>query len=326
MSMQGRSISFVFPIFNEAGNIALLHKTVSEVVGGLDYAWEFVYVNDGSTDESLDLLRQLQRDDPRVVVLDFARNYGHQIAVTAGIDTASGDAVIIMDSDLQDPPAVCLELIAKWEEGWDVVYAQRRTRKDTAFKRVTAALFYKVLDRMAEVAIPPDTGDFRLLDRRVADEVKKYREHDRFIRGMVSFVGFRQTAVLFDRDDRNDGESGYPLAKMMKLAGDGIFGFSTYPLRVISRLGFLASGASVMGILYVLGVKMFRPDIAVAGWAFIVISVLLMGGLQLIMLGVLGQYVGRIYRQVQNRPLYAIRTSYGQLAEVPADPVRPAAP
>jgi dolichol-phosphate mannosyltransferase len=323
MSVRGRRISFVFPIFNEAGNIALLHQTVSDVVSGLDHSFEFIYVNDGSTDESLDLLRRLHEEDPRVLVVDLARNFGHQIAVTAGLDIATGDAVIIMDSDLQDPPAVSVELIAKWEEGWDVVYAQRRTRKDTAFKRVTASLFYKTLDRMADIEIPPDTGDFRLLDRRVADEVKKYREQDRFIRGMVSFVGFRQTAVLFDRDDRYDGESGYPLAKMMKLAGDGIFGFSTYPLKVISRLGFTASAASVVGILYVLAVKIFRPDVVVAGWAFIVISVLLMGGLQLIMLGVLGQYIGRIYRQVQNRPLYAIRDVYQRTASAPSLPDSP---
>lgn len=319
MTTRGRQIAFVFPIYNESGNIVLLHRTVSEVVSGLDYEIQMVFVNDGSTDDSLALLRDLQSRDPRVLVLDLARNFGHQIAVTAGIDEAEGDAVIIMDSDLQDPPAVALELIAKWEEGWDVVYAQRRTRKDTLFKRFTASLFYTLLDRMADVRIPPDTGDFRLLDRRVADEIKKFREHDRFIRGMVSFVGFRQTAVQFDRDGRHEGESGYPLATMVKLAGDGIFGFSTYPLRVISRLGFLASALSVVGILYVLGVKLFRPDVAVAGWAFIVISILLMGGLQLIMLGVLGQYVGRIYRQVQARPLYAIRDSYGRGDAVDGD-------
>ena len=319
MSLRGRRISFVFPIFNEEGNIVLLHQTVSDILRDLDYSAELIYVNDGSSDRSLDLLLQLQQEDERILVLDFARNYGHQIAVTAGLDVATGDAVIIMDSDLQDPPAVSLELIAKWEQGWDVVYAQRRTRKDTIFKRATAALFYKMLARMADVDIPPNTGDFRLLDRQVVDEVKKYREQDRFIRGMVSFVGFRQTAVPFDRDDRHLGESGYPLAKMMKLAGDGIFGFSTYPLRVIARVGFLASAASVLGIFYVLFVKIFRPDVAVAGWAFIVISVLLMGGLQLIMLGVLGQYVGRIYRQVQNRPLYAVRSSYGHPKDTRGD-------
>lgn len=305
--MRGRSISYVFPIFNEAGNIPLLYERVCAAVDGTPYDVELLFVNDGSTDSSLADLLALRDHDERVVVIDLARNYGHQLAVTAGLDEASGDAVIIMDSDLQDPPAVSLELLEQWEAGFDVVYAQRRTRRDTAFKKATAAAFYKVLQKVSEIDIPPNTGDFRLLDRRVVEEINKFREHDRFIRGMVSYVGFRQVAVQFDRDERFAGVSGYPLGKMLKLAADGILGFSTFPLTIISRIGYAAAGLSVVGVLYALFMKLFVPDAVIEGWTFIVISVLFMGGLQLIMLGILGGYVGRIYKQVQSRPLYGVR-------------------
>jgi len=227
--------------------------------------------------------------------------------VTAGLDASTGDAVIIMDSDLQDPPAVSLRLLDRWEEGYDVVYAQRASRQDTAFKKWTASMFYSVLAKVAEIDIPKNTGDFRLLDRQVVDEINKFREQDRFIRGMVSYVGFRQIAVQFDRDPRFSGKSGYPLSKMFKLASDGILGFSTFPLTVISRVGFAVAALSVLGVAYAFFVRIFVPEVVVAGWAFVVISVLFIGGLQLMMLGILGGYVGRIYRQVQNRPLYAAR-------------------
>lgn len=308
--MRGISVSYIFPIYNEAGNIPLLYERVCEVVADLPYEIELLFVNDGSTDSSLTLLLEVREQDERVTVIDLARNYGHQLAVTAGLDAATGDAVIIMDSDLQDPPAVSLELLERWEAGYDVVYAQRRTRKDTHFKKTTAAIFYKVLQKVSEIDIPPNTGDFRLLDRRVVDEINKFREHDRFIRGMVSYVGFAQVAVQFDRDERFAGVTGYPLSKMLKLAADGILGFSTFPLTVISRIGFAAAGLSVMGVLYALYMKLFIPGAVVEGWTFIVIAVLFMGGLQLIMLGILGGYVGRIYTQVQNRPLYGVRNVY----------------
>lgn len=311
--MRGSSISFIFPIFNESGNIPLLYEKLREATKGLPYSIELLFVNDGSTDGSLELLELLRQKDSNVTIIDFARNYGHQLAVTAGLDAASGDAVIIMDSDLQDPPAVALELIAEWEAGYDVVYAQRRTRKDSAFKKATAALFYRILQRVAEIDIPPNTGDFRLMDRRVVDEVKKFREQDRFIRGIVSYVGFKQVAVEFDRDQRFAGTTGYPLRKMIKLATDGILGFSTFPLTLISRVGFTAAALSVIGVLYALFMKLFVPTAVIEGWTFIVISVLFMGGLQLIMLGILGGYVGRIYTQVQNRPLYGIRKIYGNV-------------
>lgn len=319
--MRGSRVSYIFPIFNEIGNIDLLYRTVDDVVRDLPYEVELIFVNDGSSDASLELLRGLEAGDARVRVLDLARNYGHQVAVTAGLDAAVGDAVIIMDSDLQDPPSVSVDLIARWEEGWDVVYAQRRTRKDTAFKKATAAIFYRGLRYMSDVDIPANTGDFRLLDRRVVDELKKYKEHDRFLRGMVSYIGFDQTAVLFDRDERHAGSSGYPLAKMITFATDGILGFSTFPLKLISRIGFVAAALSLLGGAYALVMKLFVPQVVVAGWTFIVMSILLMGGLQLIMLGILGGYVGRIYRQVQERPLYAVRESDRRQSREVRDPV-----
>ncbi|MGO4493455.1 glycosyltransferase family 2 protein [Arthrobacter sp. 2YAF22_2] len=308
--MRGASVSYIFPIYNETGNIPLLYQRVCEATADLPYDIELLFVNDGSADASLALLLDLQEHDDRVTVIDFARNYGHQLAVTAGLDAATGDAVIVMDSDLQDPPAVSRELLERWEDGYDVVYAQRRTRQDTAFKKATAAIFYKVLQKVSEIDIPPNTGDFRLLDRRVVEEIKKFREHDRFIRGMVSYIGFKQTAVQFDRDERFAGVTGYPLRKMLKLAADGILGFSTFPLTVISRMGFAAAGLSLLGVIYALYMKLFVPEAVIEGWTFIVIAVLFMGGLQLIMLGILGGYVGRIYKQVQNRPLYGVRNVY----------------
>lgn len=306
-----RNITFVLPIYNEAGNIPWLYERLDRVSAGLEYGVEIIFINDGSTDNSLELLNAIQRQDPRAIVIDLARNFGHQLAVTAGLDAATGDAVIILDSDMQDPPELCVELIERWEEGFDVVYAQRRTRKDTVFKKWTAAAFYRLLGRVADVDIPPNTGDFRLMDRRVVDEVNKYREHDRFLRGMVSHVGFSQVAVQFDRDERFTGTSGYPLRKMLKLAADGILGFSTFPLTLISRLGFAVAALSICGVLYAMYMKIFVPAAVVEGWTFIVISILFMGGLQLIMLGILGGYIGRIYTEVQNRPLYSIREIRG---------------
>lgn len=307
-----KKISYIFPIYNESGNIGLLYETMLETIAPVakKYRFEFVFINDGSRDDSLSLLNDLAQRDDRIVVIDFARNFGHQIAVTAGIDHASGDALIIMDSDMQDPPAVSLELIEKWEEGYEVVYAQRRSRKDTFFKKMTADIYYRTLQTLADIEIPRNTGDFRLIDRSVANEMKKYKEHNRFLRGMISFIGFRQTGVLFDRDARHAGETGYPLKKMIKFAIDGILGFSSAPLRAISRLGYIMAGLSVIGALYALLVKLFWPQHAVDGWTFIIISIFLVGGIQLVMLGVLGSYIGRIYTEVQGRPLYTVRTIF----------------
>lgn len=308
----GNVISFVFPIYNESGNIALLHETVDRVTKGLDEQLEFIYVNDGSSDDSLSLLRSVADSDPRVSVIDLSRNHGHQLAVTAGLDHAHGDAVIIMDADLQDPPEVALELIERWHEGYDVAYAQRRSREDTWFKKTTADLFYRLLNALSDIEIPRNTGDFRLISRRALDHMSQYREHDRFLRGMVSHVGFRQVAVPFDRHARHAGETGYPLKKMIRLASDGIMGFSSKPLALISQVGGIVAGLAFLGILYALVVRLGFPQHAVQGWTFTVIVILFVGGLQLVMMGIIGSYVGRIYTEVKRRPLYGVQEIYGR--------------
>lgn len=274
------------------------------------YDYELVFINDGSRDDSLEKLLNLQKKDKRISVLNFSRNFGHQMAVTAGLDFAKGDAVIIMDSDMQDPPKVSFDLIAEWEKGFQVVYAQRKTRKDGAFKKITASMYYRLLARFSDIDIPRNTGDFRLLDRAVVTELNKFRERNRYIRGLVSFVGFKQTAVQFDREERFAGVTGYPLKKMLKFAVDGLLGFSNIPLKLISQMGMILSGLSFLGIVYAVYVKIFDPSTTVPGWTFIVIAVLLMGGLQLMMLGVLGTYIGRMYTEIQQRPLYIISETY----------------
>ncbi|GAB3478079.1 glycosyltransferase family 2 protein [Amycolatopsis cihanbeyliensis] len=311
-----RTVAFVLPIFDEAGNIDRLHRTVDEVTSAVSdrYHFRFIYVDDGSKDESLARLNALADSDDRVTVVELSRNFGHQLAVTAGLDLVDADAAVVMDSDLQDPPRVALDLLAKWEQGYHVVYAQRRSRQDSAFKKATAAGFYWLLGKLAAIDIPKNTGDFRLLDRKVVDELRKYRERDRFLRGLVSYIGFRQIPVPFDREKRQAGSSGYPLRKMLRFAADGILGFSVAPLRLISRIGYTISLLSFAGILYVLGVKLFAPETAVPGWAFIMVATFFLGGIQLIMIGVLGSYIGRTYAQVQNRPLYtvaSVRTGLG---------------
>ncbi len=308
MTPARRLVAFVLPVHNEEDGLRTFHDalvTATDTRPDLDF--EFVYVDDGSRDASLDLLLALRDADDRVTVISLARNFGHQIAVTAGLDAAAGrDAVIVMDTDLQDPPEVGLRLIEAWESGVDVAYAQRRTRRDPAFKRGTAYAFYWLLTRLASVDIPRNVGDFRLMDRKVVAEVIRYREHDRFLRGIVAHVGFRQEAVPFDRDPRYAGSSSYPLRTMLKLAADGILGFSTFPLRLISRLGMLISLLSVLGALFVVYVRVFMPDKAVPGWAFITVGMFLLGGIQLLMMGVIGSYLGRVYVETQGRPLYSL--------------------
>jgi dolichol-phosphate mannosyltransferase len=301
-------VSYVLPVYNEQDGIQHFHDALTSALSERpEVTYELVYVNDGSADGSLALLRDLAKNDPRVRVLDLSRNFGHQIAITAGLDQATGDAVIIMDTDLQDPPKVSLELIDAWRDGAEIVHARRRTRRDTLFKRATAHAFYRLLRSAAEVDIPLDTGDFRLLDRRVAEELRLFRERGRFVRGIVASMGFRQTEVLFDRDERFAGETKYPLRKMARLAIDGVTGFSTMPLRLITRLGFLVLALSLVGIAYAVGMRIFRPEITVSGWTMTMVVVLFLGGTQMLSLGVLGSYIGRTYTEAQARPLYIVR-------------------
>lgn len=302
------AVAYVLPVFNEEANIAVFHAAlVAATDTRPDLDFEFVYVDDGSRDASLERLLALRERDERVSVIGFSRNFGHQIAVTAGLDQVEdADAAIVMDTDLQDPPRVSLQMIELWEAGVDVVYAQRRSRKDTWLKRFTAYAFYWVLGRLASIDIPRNTGDFRLMDRRVVREVNRYREQDRFLRGIVAHVGFRQEALLFDRDSRYAGTTGYPWRKMVAFAASGIFGFSTVPLKMISRLGYLISAISVLLAAYVFAVRIFTPDNAVPGWAFLGVGMFLLSGLQLIMMGVIGSYLGRVYVEIQDRPLYSV--------------------
>lgn len=308
MSSERRRVAYVLPVYEEAANIEVFHSVLVEATTSrADLDFEFIYIDDGSKDASLDGLLALRSADPRVTVLSLARNCGHQIAVTAGLDAATeADAVIVMDTDLQDPPAVSIEMLRLWDDGVDVVYAQRRTRKDGAFKRATAYGFYWLLDRMASIDIPRNVGDFRLMDRRVVAEVNRYREQDRFLRGIVAHVGFRQEALLFDRDARYAGSTGYSLRKLFSLAASGIIGFSTAPLKWISRFGIAISGVSVLLALYVLYVRLFQPQNSVPGWAFLGVGMFLLSGIQLIMMGVIGSYLGRVYVETQNRPLYSL--------------------
>ncbi len=303
------TISFVLPVYNEAECLEAFHRELSlSLDRHPEDDYELIYVDDGSRDDSGRILADLSSVDPRVRVVELSRNFGHQAAISAGLDLADGDAVIIMDTDLQDPPEVAFELIEKWREGWDVVYAQRRVRDDSVFKRATAALFYRLLSRLAEVDIPRNVGDFRLADRRVVEEIRRFTEHDRFVRGMFAYVGFRQIGVEFDRPARAAGESGYPLVRMMKLAADGVFGFSTAPLRFVRMVGFVIAALAFLGAGYVLAGKLLQPETVVPGWTFIVISVLFAAGVQIIMLGVVGAYVGRSYSESKNRPLYVVRS------------------
>lgn len=314
------SISVVVPIYNEAPIIPELHRRLTAVLAGVADSYELVFVNDGSRDASLDLLRHLVTSDPHARLVDLSRNFGHQIAITAGMDMARGDAVVVIDADLQDPPEVIPELIAKWREGYDVVYAVRARREgESFFKRATAAAFYRVINRITNVDIPVDTGDFRLMSRRAVEALKKVRERNRFIRGLVSWLGFRQIGVRYVRHERFAGETKYPLKKMLKFAFDGIASFSFLPLQLATYLGFVVSVSSFLGILYVLYLRMFTQE-TILGWASLMAAILFLGGVQLITLGIIGEYIGRIYDEAKGRPLYFTQEVLGFNQEISPPP------
>jgi dolichol-phosphate mannosyltransferase len=305
-------ISIVIPCYNEQevigetlGRLAQLCKTLP------DYDCEIICVDDGSRDKTYDLLRAAAETRPELRIVRFSRNFGHQIAVTAGIDAAAGDAVVLMDSDLQDPPEVVVDMVAKWEEGFDVVYGVRTSRAgETAFKLATARGFYRFLNTLSEVPIPLDTGDFRLMSRPVVDVLKAMPERHRFVRGMVAWIGFKQTALPYERVERFAGTSKYPLRKMLRFALDGLFSFSTKPLQVAVTLGLASAGFAMLGILYALALRVFS-SVWVEGWTALMIAVLFMGGVQLVSLGIMGEYIGRIYNEVKRRPLYIVGEKVG---------------
>lgn len=308
-------LSVIVPLYNEELVIEAMYAKLTEVLTQSDITYEIVMVNDGSRDRTMPLAQSICASDPRVKLLSFSRNFGHQIAITAGMDKCRGQAIIVIDADLQDPPAVIFEMIKKWKEGYQVVYGVREKRVgESWFKLFTAASFYRILKRMTSVDIPVDTGDFRLIDRRVLDEFKKMRERARFVRGMVSWIGFKQGAVYYSRDPRLAGETKYPFSKMLRFAIDGILSFSQVPLRFSSAFGLVSSAISFLFMVYGLVVKYFFPQNAIPGWASLFSAVLFLGGVQLICIGVLGEYVGRIYEELKRRPLYIVdrEVNFGQ--------------
>ena len=305
--MSNPIISIIAPIFNESGNIPELHRRVSETMNASGDEWELLFVDDGSTDGSTDMIRRLAQDDYHVRPVIFARNFGHQIAVTAGMDYSRGQAVVIIDSDLQDPPEVIPDLIAKWREGFEVVYAVRAEREgETWFKLFTAKLFYRLIYKITDVDLPLDTGDFRLLDRKVVNVLNQMREHHRFLRGMSVWVGFRQVGVPYKRAARYAGETKYPFRKMIRFASDAITSFSYFPLQLATYIGFLSAGISILAIPLVIILRLTGSQ-AFIGQATTLISVLFLGGVQLISLGILGEYIGRLFQEAKGRPLYIVR-------------------
>jgi len=322
--------SIIAPIYNEEGNIQKLYDRLSSVMDSTGETWELVTVNDGSRDGSARLIEALAAKDPRIKLINFARNFGHQIAVTAGLNHATGEAMVVIDADLQDPPELILEMVERWKAGYQVVYAVREERKgESWFKLFTAKLFYRLINRLTEVDIPLDTGDFRLMDRKVVDALNSMPEHNRFIRGLTSWIGFKQTGVTYVREAREWGETKYPLRKMVRFAMDAVTGFSYFPLQIMVYVSF------VLGVLAVLGIPIIAVLRVVLGFNFLggqvthIILLLLLSAFQLFFLFIMGQYVARIYDEVRGRPLYIVASTanLGEVnkpVETPARPPEPA--
>lgn len=303
--------SVIVPVYNEEAVLAESYRRLKNVMEQTNEHYELLFVNDGSRDRSAAILKELSERDQTVKVIDFSRNFGHQIAITAGMDYASGEAVIVIDADLQDPPELILKMIEKWKEGCDVVYAKRTKRKgESFFKKQTAALFYRILRMATDIDIPLDTGDFRLIDRQVCEEMKRLTEKNRFVRGLVSWTGFRQAAIEYVREERFAGESKYPLKKMLKLSIDGLTSFSHKPLKMAGYLGLLVSAAGFVYMLVALYLKLFTNN-TVPGWTSLVVIQLFFSGFVLFILGIMGEYIGRIYDETKDRPLYIIRECHG---------------
>jgi dolichol-phosphate mannosyltransferase len=314
-------VSVIVPCFNEAAVIRDTATRLTEALNALpDIAFETIYVDDGSRDATLAILRELQAHDERVRLVSLSRNFGHQVAVTAGLEHTRGDAVVVIDADLQDPPEVIREMVERWRDGADVAYGVRVEREgETAFKLWTAGAFYRAINRMSDVPIPLNAGDFRLMDRKVVDALLAMPERDRFIRGMVAWIGFRQDEVAYKRAARAAGTTKYPLAKMLRLATDGILSFSVLPLRLATWTGFAAAALSVVGIIYALVMRVLT-DNWVPGWTLLFIGLLLIGGIQLVFLGLIGEYLGRVYGEVKRRPLYFVKERRGFAAQPTGGP------
>jgi polyisoprenyl-phosphate glycosyltransferase len=303
--------SIVIPVYNEVEVLPSLYTRLTRVMEGLVEPYEIIFVNDGSNDGSLPLLRDLRAGDERVKILGLSRNFGHQLAITAGLDHSSGQAVVVLDADLQDPPEVIPQLVEQWRKGYDIVFAVREKRRgEGLFKRVTAALFYRLLRRLTFTEIPVDAGDFRLMSRKAVDTLKSMRERSRFIRGLSGWIGFQQTSVPYVRDVRHAGTTKYPLKKMVRFAANGLLSFSSVPLQLASYLGFVVSCVSFVYIAYAIWLKLFT-DHTILGWTSVMVAVLFLGGVQLLCLGIVGEYIGRIYDEVKQRPLYIVDEARG---------------
>jgi dolichol-phosphate mannosyltransferase len=302
-------LSVIIPIFNEEANIKILYDRLMHTIQKMQLDGELIFVNDGSRDQSIILIKQLASADRNVKYIDFSRNFGHQIAVSAGLDKASGKAVVIIDADLQDPPELIVDLYNKYKEGYEIVYAKRRSRDGESFaKKFTARLFYRLLKRITAIHIPVDTGDFRIIDRKIVDLVKNMPEQHKFLRGQISWVGFNQTFIEYDRQERQGGETGYSYKKMIRLALDGITSFSNFPLKFVTIAGFIVSGIAFILMLYALYsrfiLKQYEP-----GWTSLMLSMLFIGGIQLVGIGILGEYISRMSDNIRKRPLYVVRES-----------------
>lgn len=302
--------SVIIPAYNEEEVIAESYRRLTDVMKKSGGEYELIFVNDGSRDKTADILKEIASKDSAVKILDFSRNFGHQVAISAGLDYATGDAVAVIDADLQDPPEVILQMIEKWREGYDVIYGKRSKRKgETFFKKITAKIFYRFMRSMTDVDIPVDTGDFRLMDRKVCDAMRSLTEKNRYVRGLVSWVGFKQTAVEYIREERFAGETKYPLKKMIKFASDGIISFSFKPLKIAQYLGFFTSAMSFIYLIVVIAQKFL--GYTVDGWASILAVSLIFNGIILMMLGIIGEYIGRIYDEAKDRPLYIVKDAIG---------------
>ncbi|MDB5273009.1 MAG: yfdH [Chitinophagaceae bacterium] len=297
-------LSVVIPIYNEQENIQLLYTRVTGVLDKMNVSYELVFVNDGSKDRSLFLIEELADKDTKVKYIDFSRNFGHQIAVTAGLDHTIGDRVVIIDADLQDPPELIPEMYDKMNDNYQVVYARRRSRKgESLLKKVTAKMFYRTLSSITAIDIPLDTGDFRIIDKKVVDVLKQMPEQQKFLRGQISWIGFNQTFITYDREERHGGQTGYTYKKMLRFAIDGITSFSNLPLKVASLMGFVVSGIAFIIMLYALYIRFFHNDY-VQGWTSMILSIMFIGGIQLICVGIIGEYISRISTNIRQRPLY----------------------
>lgn len=303
--------SCIVPVFNEEEVLLKTYQRLTEVMQSLDGTYEIIFVNDGSRDSTRSILQKLSTEDSSVKALHFSRNFGHQIAITAGANYASGKAVIVIDADLQDPPELIVQMVEKWKEGYQVVYAQRLKRNgETFFKKQSASLFYRILSKLTDISIPVDTGDFRLMDAQVCHELTGLHEKNPFVRGQVSWLGFKQTAIHYERDERAAGETKYPLKKMIKLSIDGITSFSYRPLKLASYLGVITAFIGFVYLIIVLFQRFFT-DTTLTGWTSIIILQLVFGGTILFILGLIGEYIGRIYDEVKDRPLYIIEEENG---------------